>query len=239
MTIYLSREQSQAVDRIAIDEFSMDGRVLMENAAIHTTLELLPHLSTGDAVLVVAGAGNNGGDGLAIARQLYNRGFKVAVLWVADDAKASPDCLVNWKILEQTSLPRVRLSPGSITNSVEGARLMDLVSQLEKQLETVAFTWVVDALLGTGARGAARPPMDTLIHFINDMKTQVLAVDLPSGLDCETGRTGGAVIRANLTCTFVAEKQAFSNPQNASCLGIIRVASIGTPPEVLRRVLNR
>lgn len=237
MTIYLSRDQSQAVDRIAIEEFGMDGLVLMENAAIHATLELLKHLSGEDTVLVVAGAGNNGGDGLAIARQLYNRGVKVGVLWLADEEKASADCLANWKILEQTSMVRERLSPGALGDSVEGALLIDRVNQMERQLDSVAFTWVVDALLGTGARGPVRPPLDLMIHFVNDMKTKVLAIDLPSGLDCESGLTGGAVIQADLTCTFVAQKQAFADPQNASCLGQIRVASIGTPPEVLQRVL--
>ena len=89
--------------------------------------------------------------------------------------------------------------------------------------------WIVDALLGTGLTGAARPPYDSIIRAMNDSAAQVLAVDLPSGLNCDTGTAEGACVNANLTATFVAGKRGFNQPCAISHTGKVYVCHIGLP----------
>ena len=88
---------------------------------------------------------------------------------------------------------------------------------------------IVDSLLGTGARGAVRTPFDEWIHTINESPVNVLAVDLPSGLDCDAGTAAGACVRADVTVTFVAQKRGFQNPDSAAWTGRVVVEQIGVP----------
>jgi NAD(P)H-hydrate epimerase len=98
--------------------------------------------------------------------------------------------------------------------------------------------WIVDALLGTGASGQPRPPMDEAIRAMNASPAKRLGVDLPSGLDCDTGIPAEPTIRANHTCTFVAPKLGFDNPQAATYLGQVHVVDIGVPRRVIADVVG-
>ena len=208
MTLYLNRSQSQGVDRMAIQQFGMLGLVLMENAARGAVETLRAELDQRSAVLILAGPGNNGGDGMAMARHLHNHGVSVAVIWfVSDPSHASSDCQANAAILRQTRVP-VRLLATSGNESVSCRESLDrLCLELKELLNRDHFDWIVDALLGTGAKGPARSPMDEIIQWINQQSEPVLAVDIPSGMDCETGVTGGPIVKAEVTTTFVAAKQ--------------------------------
>jgi len=175
-------------------------------------------------VVLCCGKGNNAGDGFVIARHLDLRGHAVRVLLWADPAELTGDAAVNYRILTKTDVPIDLLH-----NDRDDARL-------EKLLD--GASWIVDALLGTGARGEPRPPLDRVIDRINAQAAPTLAVDLPSGLDCDTGLPATHTIRAAVTCTFVAEKIGFATAEARPFLGEVFVLDIGTPRKLIDRVLR-
>src|SRR5207249_245677 len=140
----------------------------------------------------------NGGDGFVVARHLDLRRLPVSVLLFADPAELTGDAAANFQILKKCGVP-----------IIEFADPVD-VARLDGELARAA--WIVDALLGTGATGEPRPPYDQAIARINAAGKPVLAVDLPSGLDCDTGQPARQTIRATHTCTFVAAKPGFFVP---------------------------
>src|SRR5262245_25447385 len=187
----LTRAQVREIDRRAIEEYGVPGVVLMENAG-RGAAEVLLSLGVGGPAVICCGKGNNGGDGLVIARHLDNRGVGVRVLLFARPDELTGDAAANYRIIERSGLPIV-IEP-------------DLGTLLA---ERSAATWVVDALFGTGLTGAVRPPFNGIIAAINGSGRPVLAVDIPSGLDCDTGLSPGPTVRAAHTVTFVAEKVGF------------------------------
>ncbi len=207
----LSRAEVRAIDRRAIDEFGIPGIVLMENAGRGAAAMLLS-LGARGRVVVCCGKGNNGGDGFVIARHLDNHGIPVRVWLFAAPEALTGDAAVNYRILDKTGLPIVRYEDESA---------------LRRELSTAA--WVVDALFGTGLSGPVRPPFDSVIACINDSPARVLAVDIPSGLDCDTGQPLGATVRADHTVTFVASKKGFAAFEARPWLGRVHVADIGVP----------
>lgn len=237
--LYLNRSQSQAVDRLAVEQFEMHGLVLMENAARGATQILAQHLTGSEPVLVVVGPGNNGGDGLAIARHLHILDVPVAVLQIADPERLSADNRSNRAILGHTAVPFAHRTPNQLLAGDASQILDQACRELEQRLPGGSpFGWTIDAVLGTGVQGAARAPMDHVIKKINGWPGQTMAIDVPSGLDCEVGiPDGGVVVKADLTCTFVAQKSAFALTSVPPLLGDVHVVSIGTPPEVLQQVL--
>jgi len=217
--MYLSREEVRALDRRAIEEFGVPGVVLMENAG-RGAAELLLTLGVQGPVVVCCGKGNNGGDGLVIARHLDNRGVPVRVLLFARPDELEGDAGINHRIAARAGLP-IDIDAG---NPVDGEALRQKLA---------AAQWVVDALFGTGLRGPVRPPFDQVIAVINASGRRVLAVDIPSGLDCDTGRPLGATVRAEHTATFVARKKGFADPAAAAWLGQVHVLDIGAPRRLL------
>lgn len=219
----LNRSQSRRLDRLAIERYGLPGIVLMENAGRGVT-DVLVELQIDGPVVICCGRGNNAGDGLVIARHLDLRGHDPRVLIWADPTELTGDAATNYRILDKTRVRIERFSPAS-----------DL-DRLERELATAA--WVVDALLGTGARGNPRPPLDAVIERLNAAECGKLAVDVPSGLDCDTGLPGRPTFRAEHTCTFVAPKTGFLAPGAAAYLGKLRVLDIGAPRELLDEVLR-
>jgi len=149
----------------------------------------------------------------------------------------TPDASANYRIIEAMGLaPHV--SP--TTRESWGEELLQTVEAATQQAAASSITpqeIVVDALLGTGFSGEVRSPLAELIHAINAAsKRAVVAVDLPSGLDCDTGTPGRATIRADLTITLVARKRGFDARQAIPYLGRIEVADIGAPRELLPEV---
>lgn len=206
----LTRVQVREVDRIASEEYHIPGIVLMENAAIGATRVAMEMLG-GGAVLIFCGGGNNGGDGLAIARHLHNRGVPVQIALCTDPAKYVGDALINWEIV----------------------RAMGLTAGPFDQSHLTGPSLIIDAIFGTGLTQAPRPPFERVADAVNKSGIPVLAVDVPSGLDCDTGRPFGACIRATRTITFVAEKVGFANSESRAYTGPVTVADIGAPAEIL------
>jgi len=221
--IRLTREQSRAIDRIAIEEYGLPGIVLMENAG-RGAAEWLIELGIRGPVAICCGKGNNGGDGFVIARHLANRGYAVSLLLFCPPAEISGDAAIAWGIVERMKLPSL---------------VVQTESDWERAKETLAGAdWIVDALLGTGAEGSLREPFGSAIRAINESGGRAFAVDLPSGLDCDTGAALEACVDAEATATFVARKVGFDNPAARSLLGTVRVLSIGAPTEIATRLAS-
>ena len=216
-----TREQSRRVDQLAQQEYGFSGLVLMENAG-RGVADVLCRLGIAGPVAICCGKGNNAGDGFVIARHLDLRGHAVRVLLWAEPEELTGDAAANFRILAKTDVP------------IEVFGAAEDAARLSKLLAGAA--WIVDALLGTGARGEPRPPLDAVIDRLNAAAAPKLAVDLPSGLDCATGAPAKHTIRAAETCTFVTAKIGFSSSQAAPYLGRVHVLDIGVPRKLIERV---
>jgi NAD(P)H-hydrate epimerase len=214
----LSCEQVRRVDQIAMERFGIAGTVLMENAG-RGCVDLLCRLGCRGPVLVLCGAGNNAGDGFVIARHLAVRGIAAACALTADPARLRGDAATNFQILDKLGLPWLRADDAALQ-----ARLNETLQAAE---------WIVDALLGTGAKGAPRPPMARLIELAHRAAGQRFAVDLPSGLDGDTGRAYEPTFRAAHTATFVAAKPGLLLPAAATFVGKLHLLDIGLPANIL------
>ena len=214
----MNRDQVRDVDRRAVEEYGMPGLVLMENAG-RGTAELLIAQGIAGRLLICASKGNNGGDGYVIARHLINRGYDIDVLLFCDPDDLSGDAATNYRILQAAGWQ------GQVVG--DGADYAKLFAGLKPN------DWIVDALLGTGIRGELRPPFPAIIDAINQSPAQVLAVDLPSGMDCDTGEPLGTCVRAEHTATFVAPKLGFTQPAAAQWTGAVHVIDIGVPHKLI------
>ena len=221
MPAVLNREQTREVDRRAAAEYGMSTLVLMENAG-RGVADTLCQLGVSGPVVICCGKGNNGGDGFVLARHLDLRGVSVRVLTWAEPSDLSGDAGTNFGILERSGL------------CIEVFGKRHDASRLAEQL--VDARWVVDALLGTGAKGSPRPPVDAVIEQLNASGVPILAVDLPSGLDCDTGGAAKPTIRARHTCTFVAAKPGFFAPGAEAYTGRVHVLDIGAPRRLIERM---
>jgi len=218
----LSRTEVRDVDRRAIEEFGLPGIVLMENAGRNAAL-LLHDRAPLARIAIACGKGNNAGDGFVMARHLENLGHDVRLLLAAEPAEYRGDAAINCGVAEKAGIP---------------ALVLAMASGAEWEQALAGADWIVDALLGTGATGAPRDGIATAIDAINSAarrwKTLVYAVDLPSGMDCDTGAAAGACVRADVTATLVARKIGFDEPAAAQWLGEVHVLDIGVPKQLLK-----
>ena len=214
--IRLTRSQVRVIDRRCIEEYQIPGIVLMENAAraaADVAMEMLAAASGN--VLFLCGGGNNGGDGLAVARHLHNRGVDLSIALTVDAARYTGDALINWRIVQAMKLP---------------AKPLDIA-----ELAHARPALIVDAVFGTGLMQMPRPPFAEIGAAVAATQSPVLAIDIPSGLDCDSGVPLGACIKADRTITFVAEKIGFGNPAAAEYLGRVTVGDIGCPRELSQK----
>jgi ADP-dependent NAD(P)H-hydrate dehydratase / NAD(P)H-hydrate epimerase len=211
----LTAAQMRDVDRRTA-ELGIPSIILMENAG-HRVVEFLERQYAPLAkqrVAVICGKGNNGGDGLVVARQLYTR-VKPAFLRVVlagDPSEMHGDSLENYRMLKAVGCP--------------------VWSQITEEMRTA--TLVVDAVLGTGLEGAARGKAAELIDAINQrfLSAEVLAVDVPSGVASDSGEVAGQAVRARHTVTFTAPKPCLVLSPACELAGKVHVAPIGSPPEL-------
>jgi NAD(P)H-hydrate epimerase len=213
----LTCAQARALDHRAIYEFGIPSVVLMENAG-RGIAELLRSLGASGPVVVCCGKGNNGGDGFVIARYLDNARVPVRVLLFAEPGSLAGDAAINHAILARG---------GVAIEVMTGATQEELAARL------AGVDWVVDALFGTGMKGPVKPPFDGVIAAINASAARVLAVDIPSGLDADTGAPLGATVRAHHTATILASKVGFVAPGAAEWVGQVHVIDLGVPRRLL------
>jgi NAD(P)H-hydrate epimerase len=213
----MSREEVRAFDAWAINTIGIPGVVLMENAGRSCAELIIDKLEdvAEPKVCIFCGTGNNGGDGYVIARHLINRNIQVVLIVFGDRNKIKGDAKTNLDILEQMGESIELLNES-------GQDIADRVEQLATSADII-----VDSLFGTGLRGQLSDEYRQLVESINACNSPVLAVDIPSGLDCDTGEPLGAAIRADWTVTFVAVKKGFVSEGAAQYTGEIFIASIG------------
>jgi len=219
----LTAEQMRRCDRAAIEDYGIPDVVLMENAgtqvveAMHEFLDGIP-----GRVTVCCGKGNNGGDGLVVARHLHNQGVDVRVVLFAgaDELEGSP--ATNLGIVEALGLELVEIP--------------DADAWERRRPALGAPDCVVDALFGTGIEGALRGHYGDVVRAVADAGVPVVAVDLPSGLETDSGEVPGPAVRADLTVTLAAPKLCHVLPPAESLCGALVVADIGIPERVLRGV---
>ena len=218
----MTRAQVREFDRRAIEDLGVPGVVLMENAGRQAADEaerLLRH-SGGRRAVVVAGRGNNGGDGFVVARHLVVRGYEAAVILLADPADLHGDAAANFRLLESLGIDVATPGPAA-------AAVTEAIDRAAAKADLLA-----DALLGTGLTGEVREPFLSAIESINAWGGRglaVLAIDIPSGLDADAGCPLGAAVRATATVTFVAAKKGFTAPGADAYTGRVVVADIGVP----------
>lgn len=221
--LILTRGQVRSVDSAAIRQLGISGLLLMENAARGVVEVLLAQRPVG-RVQILCGPGNNGGDGLAVARQLAAVGLTPQVSLLRGGRSLSADAEANLSFLTRAGLPPAEPDPAS------------LIAQLP---ELTSADWIVDALLGTGTRGTLQSPLSEVIHAANQSAARILAVDLPSGLDCDLGTPLGVCMRAHCTVTFVGRKLGFQQPGARHWTGDVYVRPIGIPEIWLQQFLSQ
>ena len=225
----LTVAQIRAVDAIAVHDFGMHSLVLMENAGRGCADWIDTKLNRSSDVVVLCGPGNNGGDGLVIARHLHAMGHRLSLWMVAETGKLSQDAEANLKIVEHTKI-RIDwigdwLSPPELDRAWNQLRTDCTNSQM-----------VIDALLGTGATGQPRPMMADILRLANASMLQRIAIDIPTGLNAETGEPSDPTFHADTTLTFVAKKPGFLETCATEYLGTVHILPIGVPLEVFDRI---
>jgi len=241
-TFWLSRDEVRGLDRRAIEGFGVPGIVLMENAG-RGCAELLMRLNPDrKPTAILCGPGNNGGDGFVIARHLDNHGWPVEIVAVEaprrdapppgprtvrvgwDFEGLPPDARLNFEIVRMSRLDLLPLSANIMHPTAQNS-LSDRLRSRD--------CWIIDALFGTGLTRPLSTPYSELVAQANASGNPVLAVDIPSGLDCDTGEPLGPTVRATHTATFVAHKKGFLNPKAHDWTGEVHVIDIGAPRKLI------
>lgn len=218
----VTTEEMRLLDRMAIEGYGIPSILLMENAGKGVAGVVGPMLAPGQPATVVCGKGNNGGDGFVIARHLHNAGHDARIVLVGsvDAIGATTDAGVNLAIARRMGLSILEWSGGG-------------TASLDEALESSQL--LVDALLGTGLSGEVHSPYREAIEAVNRSGKPVVAVDIPSGLDGDTGRILGTAVRATLTVTLGLPKIGFTLESGPSCTGEVLVIDISIPSDLLEK----
>ncbi len=213
----LTAAQMRQLDQLTIEEIGVPSVVLMENAG-RTTYQILrrefPDLD--GPVVVLAGRGNNGGDGFVVARYLANAGYEVLVLLLAEKSQVSGDAKINLDILEQLAVP--------VREITTEEALLEQIPLLEDA------SLLVDALLGTGLSSEVKGLYRAAITLINDTPAPILAIDIPSGLSADTGQPQGIAVLADVTVTYGWPKIGQILAPGREMVGRLWQVDISIPP---------
>lgn len=222
----LTTEQVRRVDRVAMEKYHMHSLVLMENAALSCVSWLKNRYPEQPQTLILCGRGNNGGDGLVIARHLLAAGWDCCCLVLGPVDRLSADNHANWAILNASSPSKVHLVEGD-------AAVSDDLKQ-----EFAQGVLCIDAMLGTGVTGDPRSPFREWIEWSNASFGRRVAIDIPTGVNAETGEASECHFQADATLTFVAEKPAMQLKDAYKLFGDIEVCPIGLPAEMMEEILS-
>ncbi|MFB5630332.1 MAG: NAD(P)H-hydrate epimerase [Nitrosopumilaceae archaeon] len=193
-------------------------KFMMENAGAAAVRRLIEKFGNVESknILIFVGMGNNGGDGMVMARHLVGYGSKVTVMLLGSPEKIkTEESNWNWSLLQK--MPSVKLLSG-------GNLDFDFTPDI-----------IIDGILGTGITGEIKEPYASAINYINNAKCFKFAVDVPSGMDPQTGETANIYVKADMTVTFHKMKQGI--PKRKDLCGTIYVEKIGIPPEAEEGVL--
>jgi NAD(P)H-hydrate epimerase len=213
----LSREKVRRIDRIATEQYGIPGVVLMENAG-RGAAEVIQSVAPSGKLTILCGKGNNAGDGYVIARHLDLLGRQVRLISIVDTNELGGDAAVNASIARRAELDLVIANTSdSIRHALADASI------------------VVDCLLGTGATGELKQPFSLAVEEANALPATRIAIDVPTGLDCDTGQPHPPTFRADHTISFVAEKLGLRNKDADQYVGQIHVVGIGVPRHLLQQ----
>ncbi|MEW5909877.1 MAG: NAD(P)H-hydrate dehydratase [Thermodesulfobacteriota bacterium] len=220
----VSTNEMREMDRLAIESFGLPGRILMENAgkgATEVLLECFPEVLH-QKVGIIAGRGNNGGDGFVVARYLARNRVDVKVFVAAHTREVKGEAALNLELLPRMNIPIIEIADrNSFLTHADEMRGIEL--------------WV-DALFGTGIHSTISGYCKELIEFINSLKRPILSIDTPSGLDSDTGHPCGVCIHADVTVTFGFPKIGQILYPGALHTGRLEIIDIGIPPPVIDEV---
>lgn len=208
-------EQMRQIDRTAEEMGGIPSIVLMENAAMACVREI-EKLSSVKRIGIFCGKGNNGGDGFAIARHLFNMGYITEIFLVCGTDFAN-DALINYEIVEKM-----------------GIRITQITDSSDLEYYISVQDLVVDAIFGTGIRGEISGIAYDTINFINNFSKKIMSVDIPSGVNSDTGEICSVAVKADITVTFAAYKRGMFLYPGADCMGKAVVADISIPEYIIK-----
>jgi NAD(P)H-hydrate epimerase len=162
-------------------------------------------------IVVICGSGNNGGDGYAIARHLFNRGLRITLVPITEPK--TQDTVENATIANHMQIPCEECSSGTLEDA----------------------TIIIDAILGTGIDSEVRTPAREVIAMLSQHSAKIVSIDVPSGLDCNTGQPLGICVKASLTITFIGLKQGFMQETSLKYLGDVAIVDIGCPQALIKK----
>jgi NAD(P)H-hydrate epimerase len=198
------------IDRVLMEDYGMDAAIMLENAGRCLAVlarELLGKEALNRKIACLAGKGNNAAGGLAASRQLHNWGANIDVIMAYKRDEMNPQARKQVDILDRMGLP--------------------LMSEYKQSLE--GYDLLIDALLGYSVKGEPKEPIATIIRNANASGTKILSLDMPSGLDPNTGKPGNPTIRATVTMTIALPKKGFASQAAKTYLGTLYVADISMP----------
>jgi len=206
----ISLNRAKYLDNRAIYKYGIHRLILMENAGRAVAELVLKKAKPDERILILAGTGFNGGDGLVAGRHIYLAGRRIGVILVGSRQRCKDETIVQLRILENMGL--------KVKEAEDVAYIKRLIGR---------YNFIVDALLGIGLKGKVREPIYSLIAYLNSLKVKKVSVDIPSGLDADSGRPLGIALRADYTVTFVAPKRGMLTDVGRSYCGKLIVAGIG------------
>jgi NAD(P)H-hydrate epimerase len=215
----VTASQMRRIDQQTIEDIGIPGMVLMEHAGNAVVRAIQSQFPNCKHIGIFVGKGNNGGDGLVIARQLSHVGQSVQIFLVSPPDRFTGDALTNLQIVQNLQLPIEHIFSETALEAMEG--------------KIAVCDLIVDAIFGTGLRGGVRGDIAAVIERINAIQRPVIAIDLPSGLDADTGQVEGACIRADYTVTIGLPKRGLLLHPGAELTGQLEVADIGFPARVI------
>lgn len=216
-----SAAQMREMDRRTIEDYGMPSIVLMENAALRVVEAIVERYGPlkGKRIAIICGKGNNGGDGFAVARHLSGRfGADISVWLAAEPASLAGDAAANYALAQKFDVPI----------QIVGNDLASLAAELQQG------DLVVDAVLGTGIKGPVTGVYAGVIEAINRCRCPIVSVDVPSGLNADTGEVAGPCVRAKVTVTFALPKYGLVEFPGVDYVGKLLIADIGMPPRVMQ-----
>lgn len=209
----LSLSKAQFLDRRAIYKFGIARLVLMENAGRNVAEFILSSSPPSERIVILAGYGYNGGDGLVSARHLFLEGRKVSVFLFGNRYTAKDETIIQLRILKNM-----------------GLKVYMIAQQGELERAKVRIgkaNFLVDALLGVGVKGKVRPLLHSLIEWVNSLRLKKVAVDIPSGLNPESGEAQGIALKADYTITFQGIKKGLLSREGRKYAGKVILTKIG------------
>jgi hydroxyethylthiazole kinase-like uncharacterized protein yjeF len=219
-----SNSQIRALDSFAINKLQVPGIVLMENAALGIAEIILSRFPEISSVGIICGKGNNGGDGFAVARQLSNKGIDVQVIYLGDPISMSEDCRTNFEICNNL----IQLRKNLKLTQFSGIKQLKLIQNSDL---------IIDAILGSGFSGDLKEPIVSIINELNKFRAIKIAVDVPTGLNADTG-SGNLIFNSDLTITLGEFKKGLFVNKGYEFCGQIVLREIGVGRDYFENILT-